>query len=367
MIEHLQIEGYRSIRSLHLDLSPLTVVLGANGVGKTNIYRGLELLHGASTGQLSRMIAAEGGLSSVFWAGQAWREASEQATHARARRQGQGRTLKLAVTSDGTTYGMRVNGPNPISDAALPNDACIREETLTFLTRGRSVKLMDRKGPACFVRNQDGRMQEALSDLLLSETALSRSAERAEAPAVITMQRMLARARFYHQFRTDVGSPLRQRRPDLCTTELSSDGEDWAATLATVMLLAEDVALQEAVNDAFPGSSLVLDEERGVSLQMPEFYRPFAAAELSDGLLRYLCLIAALRSHRPPEFIALNEPETSLNGDLIDPLARLIGEAAQRTQILVVTHSERLAEMLDLDFAADIVRLEKQQGETRII
>ena len=66
------------------------------------------------------------------------------------------------------------------------------------------------------------------------------------------------------------------------------------------------------------------------------------AAELSDGTLRYLLLIAALLSPRPPDLMILNEPETSLHPDLLPPLARLIAQAAQRTQIIVVSHAEPL-------------------------
>ena len=55
--------------------------------------------------------------------------------------------------------------------------------------------------------------------------------------------------------------------------------------------------------------------------------RPLVAAELSDGTLRYLLLVAALLSPRPPQLMVLNEPETSLHPDLLAPLARLIGEA----------------------------------------
>ena len=65
---------------------------------------------------------------------------------------------------------------------------------------------------------------------------------------------------------------------------------------------------------------------------------------MSDGTLRYLAIAGALLGYRLPSFIALNEPETSLHPDLLEPLARLILRAGQRTQIWVVTHSERLAQ-----------------------
>ena len=56
--------------------------------------------------------------------------------------------------------------------------------------------------------------------------------------------------------------------------------------------------------------------------------RPLKASELSDGTLRYLLLVAALLSPRPPTLMILNEPETSLHPDLLPPLARLIEQAA---------------------------------------
>ncbi|GJE70899.1 hypothetical protein CHKEEEPN_2441 [Methylorubrum podarium] len=74
--------------------------------------------------------------------------------------------------------------------------------------------------------------------------------------------------------------------------------------------------------------------------------RVFEPSELSDGTLRYLALAGALLAYRLPPFLALNEPETSLHPDLTEPLARMIARAARRTQVWLVTHSERLAAAL---------------------
>ena len=60
-------------------------------------------------------------------------------------------------------------------------------------------------------------------------------------------------------------------------------------------------------------------------------------------LAMLLALAGALLAYRLPAFIALNEPEASLHPDLLEPLARLIVRASERTQVWLVTHSERLA------------------------
>jgi predicted ATPase len=90
------------------------------------------------------------------------------------------------------------------------------------------------------------------------------------------------------------------------------------------------------------------------------------AAELSDGTLRYLALVAALLTPRPPAFLVLNEPETSLHPGLLTPLADLVAAVPPETQILVVTHSERLAEAIPVRCDSVVRRLISYDGETRL-
>jgi predicted ATPase len=99
-------------------------------------------------------------------------------------------------------------------------------------------------------------------------------------------------------------------------------------------------------------------------MQQHGLLRSLAAAELSDGTLRYLLLIAALLSPRPAELMILNEPEASLHPDLLPPLARLIGHAAGRSQVIVVTHAAGLIAELDRQADSRQICLEKSLGET---
>jgi len=69
VITRLAIAGYRSIRDLTLELAPLTIVTGANGSGKSSLYRALKLLSDVAQGRLIGALASEGGLGSTRWAG----------------------------------------------------------------------------------------------------------------------------------------------------------------------------------------------------------------------------------------------------------------------------------------------------------
>ena len=99
-------------------------------------------------------------------------------------------------------------------------------------------------------------------------------------------------------------------------------------------------------------------------MQQHGLLRPLDGAELSDGTLRYLLWVAALLTPRPPELMVLNEPETSLHPDLLPALARLIGRAAERSQVIAVSHAPRLIEELSKRPECHAIRLEKEFGET---
>src|SRR4051812_38082204 len=68
-LTRLCISGYRSLRDVRLELDPLTVVTGANGSGKSSLYRALRLLADIAQGRIIESLAIEGGLPSALWAG----------------------------------------------------------------------------------------------------------------------------------------------------------------------------------------------------------------------------------------------------------------------------------------------------------
>jgi len=89
----------------------------------------------------------------------------------------------------------------------------------------------------------------------------------------------------------------------------------------------------------------------------------FPAQQCSDGTLRFFCLAAVLLSPRPPNLLVLNEPETSLHEDLLPALARLLRAAAERSQVLLTTHSSKLAALL-AEGGATRIDLRLEDGAT---
>ncbi|MBS7697091.1 MULTISPECIES: AAA family ATPase [unclassified Chelatococcus] len=355
-IREVAITGYRSVRAIRFPLRQLNVFVGANGVGKTNLYRGLQLVRAAAAGTLARELAAEGGMESALWAGV--RDPRKPAR------------IKLGVEF-GTTgpswdetddpprsslaqgYEIEVGLPMPGSGgraavAAFPLEPQIKAETLTSLEGRRPRILLERRGPMTKALDAQGRKQSHADGLMASETALGSLDDPIHFPDVAIARRLMLDWRFYHDFRTDAAAPLRRPCLAVTTPTLSSDGADLAAVFATLVHIREDTTeLDAAIDDAFPGAQLVCPvpgRHASFGIIFPDYpKRVFEMAELSDGTLRYLALMGALLSYRLPGFVALNEPETSLHPDLLGPLARLIARAARHAQIWLVTHSEKLA------------------------
>jgi predicted ATPase len=152
---------------------------------------------------------------------------------------------------------------------------------------------------------------------------------------------------------------------------LAHDGRDLAAALQTIIEIGDEREMRDAVKRAFPGGTLEIQIDSGralfsVALRMPGIQRAFAASESSDGTLRYLCLVAALLSPRPPALMALNEPETSLHPDLLPALATLIATASRSSQLWITTHSRPLAEAIEQQTGEPPIELWMTGGETRV-
>jgi predicted ATPase len=87
------------------------------------------------------------------------------------------------------------------------------------------------------------------------------------------------------------------------------------------------------------------------------------ASRLSDGTLRYLCLLAILCDPEPPPLICIEEPELGLHPDLLPKLADLMVEASERTQLIVTTHSDILVDAMT-DRPEVVMVVEKHKGQT---
>ncbi|MEU5900838.1 AAA family ATPase [Streptomyces venezuelae] len=365
MIRTLAVENYRSLRKLIVPLDRLNVITGANGTGKSSLYRSLRLLADSATGGAVAALAREGGLPSALWAGE---------------RKAEPTGLKLGFAGD--EFGYAVDFGLPQSSGAGPGGSpslfqldpeIKRESTWAGPVLRPAALLCDRAGPAVRTRTADGGWHRT-QGIRPYDSMLSEFADPQLAPDLLRLRELIRSWRFYDHVRTDADAPARAARIGTRTPVLAHDGADLAAALQTIREIGDDEALDDAVDDAFPGSRVrVVDNGGRFELQLHQhgLLRPLGPAELSDGTLRYLLWTAALLTPRPPSLLVLNEPETSLHPDLLRPLADLIVAATKDTQVVLVTHARPLAEAVAKGAArhrvdVNSIELTKESGQTTV-
>jgi predicted ATPase len=372
MLNTLAVANYRSINKLVIPLGRLNLITGPNGSGKSNLYRALRLLAETAQGGVVNALAREGGLESTFWAG--------PETISRRMRNGEVaieptvrhgvKRLRLGFAGEDFSYAIGLGLPEP-STSCFSLDPEIKRECIWAGPVFRPASLLvDRNGP--MIRAREGRAWDVLAqhtpnfDSLFDQVGNLRSS-----PEVFQMREFIRRWRFYDHFRSDADAPVRQPQLGTRTPVLHHDGRDLAAALQTIIEIGDPQALTAAISDAFPGARLNIAPLAGGRFAI-EFYqegllRPLSAAELSDGTLRYLLLVAALLTPRPPTLMVLNEPETSLHPDLLPALARLIIRASEQCQVWVVSHARRLISALQQDPECNCIVLDKTLGQTGIV
>lgn len=351
-------------------MGSLNLVTGANGSGKSSLYRSLQLLAETARGTATRSIAAEGGLASVLWAGP--EQFSRLVKQGKHKIEGGPRkhpvALRLGFSGEDFSYAIDFGLPAPAGRTMFSQDPEIKREAIWFGETWHDRRaLVDRRSNVVRSRDDDGNWQIVAQHLLVFDSMLSQLGDPLRTPEIVRVRDEIRAWRFYDHFRSDRHAPARQPQIGSRTPALSNDGHDLAAAWQTIREIGDVQALDFAVSDAFPEACVdVVSSGDRFTLQFQQkgLLRPLVQGELSDGTLRYLLWIAALLTPRPPTLMVLNEPETSLHPDLLPALGRLMHKCAEQTQLWVVSHAPILIESLSRHENVNHIVLDKELGET---
>lgn len=368
MITTLAVSGYRSLRDVVLQLEPLTLITGGNGTGKSSLYRSLRLLADVAQGRLAATVASEGGLQSVVWAGpeKISRDMRDGIHPIQGTVRSKPVSVRLGFASD--DFGFAVQLGYPSDDGPFAFDPEIKLEAMwAGQALNRNNHFADRRGPHVKLRTAAaGEWRQVHASLAGHDSMMTHCADTSDGVELLALRDRMRNWRFYDSLRTDGAAPARQPQVLTYTPVLASDGADLVSALATIAHIGDRAGLAEAIDDAFPGSTVYPagDNSAVIHMRQQGLLRPLTSRELSDGTLRYLLLVAALMTPRSPEIMVLNEPEASLHPSLLEPLARLLVMASHRHQIVVVSHSDGLIDALRGAGRVHEIALRKELGET---
>ena len=335
-----------------VELGPLNVLIGPNGSGKSNLIAAISLLRAAPR-DLAAPIQKTGGIGE-------WLHKSES----RARRGSVSVVVDywpeplryhLAIEKRG---GRFLVGDEFIEDHAK-EDGQDQAHRYFGYVRGRAV-----------AKSKDGAARRfPRAELDPGQSILSQRKDPESFPEITHLGGAFDQIRIYREWSFGRHAPPRQPQPsDLPNHLLSGDTSNLGLVLnrlrrapsAKKRLLEAARKLYEGVTDfdviVEGGTVQVMLEEEGITVP---------AARLSDGTLRYLCLLAILCHDSPPPLVCIEEPELGLHPDIMPTLAALLREASIRCQLIVTTHSDVLVDALTEE-PESVVVCEKNQGQTQL-
>src|SRR6185369_14910002 len=347
-IKGLEIKGFRSLRDVVWEPGRLNVLIGPNGSGKSNLLDACALLKEAAQGKLSEGINRRGGLVPLLW------DQREQALSW---------NLIAQIDKKIHLYSLDLLQLGTTSNFIINNEVLVEEDD-RFLSRGPSS--------ASFVDNQ-GTTVEYPDSLPGSQTLLSQVAGPLGNVFARAFQQSLEGWSIFQGFRVDPKSSIRQASVASFEKRIDADGQNLIPVLHTLysenreFKRALDSALRAAFGRdyeelAFPPAA---DQRVQLRLRWRSLQSGQPAANLSDGTLRFILLVAILANPEPGDLIAIDEPETGLHPSMFPILAELAAEAAERTQVIFTTHSPQFLDAFR-DEPPTTTVAEWVEGETRL-
>jgi len=314
MIKKIRLQGLLSFEDMELELRNLNVLIGPNGSGKSNLIEALSLLQALPT-DIGEPIRRGGGIGEWI------------------RKCGTPRTAQIAV------------------ELADPDNAPV-------IGLSYDVEIKDSAGRYFFLHESLGTLsadQTDYSRMLLdisadaAQSALQSPGGLPELDAMKRLAKLFREIRLYRQWSFGGNAAPRQHQPaDYNPGFLMEGAENLALVINEFdnMRIKDDVEAEfrrfynlcERLSVSIFGNRIMLNmHEEGLT-------QPIPATRWSDGMIRYLCLLAILCHPKPPGLICIDEPDLGFHPDILPNLARLIKSASERTQIIITTHSAELVD-----------------------
>jgi len=345
--------------TLNVPLSPLNVIIGPNGSGKSNLVEAFSLLR-AVPRDLHQPIRKGGGVKDWLWQGPPPAGQAFVGVELRL-----GPILRSTNAEHHYGYGLTFGAINSMFQVV---DEYLTEFEDSQTPAIRSLLLRDYQEQVLRSSTGEDRIINP-ADIDLSQSILSQRRDPDLYPEMSRLADVLGKIRIYRSFQFGPDAVLRSScRADVRTDYLEENLENLPARLAAMKRNpATKRRLLEHLNELAPGFDdlEIVPEGGALQLYLIEGERSIAAHRLSDGTLRYLCLLAILLDPGPTSLLIIEEPELGLHPDVVSSLCRLMIETSAKTQLLVTTHSTQLLDALT-DHADSVLVCEKPESQTQI-
>lgn len=362
LLKSITLQGFLSYgpEAVTIPLTALNVLIGPNGSGKSNLVEALSVLRAAPK-DLPLPIRQGGGVKDWLW-----REGTAASDEARLEvLLAEGHVARSALGNSAVRYHLvfgAEGGSFTVFDERVENEKPEEDSSKPYFYFG-----YEKGRPLLNVQHERRELQRA--DIDPTQSILSQRRDPEAYPELTRLADLLRRILIFRNWQFGPDSPVRRGcRADVRTDALSETFDNLPARLAVLMgAPATERRLIELLGELAPGFDdlVVLPEGGSLQLYLTEGSRSLPAHRLSDGTLRYLCLLAILLDPDPAPLVVIEEPELGLHPDVLPTLRDLMVAASAKTQLIVTTHSTQMVDAMT-DHADSVLVCEKKDGPSMV-
>jgi predicted ATPase len=359
LIRRLKVSGLLSFgpQGIDLPLEGLNVLIGPNGSGKSNLLEVLALLKAAPS-NLPDPVKEMGGIGEWLWKGPSAPKEARIEAIVEAPSPNQPLRHGLTIAEHGGRFELADESIE--TEAAYPDGSA---PVVFYDFRRGNPRLNYSWSP------DSNPSRDLLRDSLKPEQSiLSQFRDPESYPALTWLQRCYEQIYFFRNWSFGTNAILRRGQSAHGRSDFLHDGGENLALVLLNLYFQIRPEMLHALGKLYDGIEDLSFQTIGGSVQIylsEKGGRKIPATRLSDGTLRYLCLLTILLHPEPPPLIALEEPELGLHPDVIPHIAKLLVDASQRTQLVVTTHSRLLVDAMT-DHPSSVVVCSKENGESRL-
>jgi len=341
MIQSIHLQNFFSFKDQTIELGPANFMVGINGSGKSNLIKALRLLKAALTeGELEELIINRwGGFDAVCFKGLE----SEKTP-----------SFSLEFVFDPEVFRRKASFIMSFFKVAGSQNFTISERFVT----NKSLLFFRAKDGIGYAIEREGAGQEKTIKYQLdklTDSMLSQLMDTDRYPVISALRKAISDISIYQYFDTTENSPIRRAAPSTSATRLVPDGSNLPQLLNWLNLnfKKEYKAVKQSLNAINPNITDINFHLMGTNIELlleeDALDSSVHVAHVSDGTLRFLCLMAILHNPKRGRLICIDEPEVGLHPDMICEIMKGFEDVSEDTQFLITTHSELVLNHATID------------------
>ncbi len=348
-------------------LGNLNVIIGANGSGKSNLIEALSIIQAAPL-DLPKPIREGGGIMEWLWKGPGAKGIAEIELTAEYPLGKKPLRYRLSFTQSGQRFDL--------DDESIEDESKIdpKQDDVNFYYRYRHGRPALNTGSRIEGETHQGNVDypgTLKKASVSSEQSILAQKKGSEIyPEITWLGEQFAAMKIYREWSFDRNtSPRKPQQVDLPEDFLLEDASNLALVLNDILHRGLRKTIIDKLNLFYDGIEDITTKVHGGTIQVyvheKGMAHPIPATRLSDGTLRYLCLICVLCHPEPPALICIEEPELGIHTDILSKIGEMLIEASHKTQLIVTTHSDALVSSLS-EFPDAIVVCEREIDGTHL-